>query len=190
MEQARDTESGEARVRVVLVLAVFRLCFHLALRIEEAIGAALGNLREDYGDEGLERVLHVVGKGGKIREVPIVGRVAEAMEAWLEVRETLKIRPGHERYIFISPRRGQRPTRKRQWERLVQYAQRAGWPSRYREYLSPHKLRHARAYLLINDGVPINRVQAVLGHASITTTQIYVEDDERARRAALRSSSE
>ena len=87
--------------------------------------------------------------------------------------------------VFISARGGPL-TRQGFWKNLKRYAYIAGLD----DSISPHKLRHARAYLLINDGVPSNRVQAVLGHASVTTTQIYVEDDERARRAALRSSSE
>ncbi len=114
-------------------------------------------------DEGF---LKVMGKGRKERLVPF----GEGAEHW--IRTWLRLRPGFRPKggeLFVG-RRGEPLTRQHLWRLLKGYAVKAGIPSRE---VSPHVLRHAFATHLLDHGADLRAVQAMLGHADITTTQIY-----------------
>jgi integrase/recombinase XerD len=166
--------------------ALFRFWYNLALRVSEACDLRFSRIHEVAG----ERVADIMKKGAKPKPYPITGIVAEALDRWLEVRVGLVVQPGHEDFVFVSPATGRRIPRKRAWVRLRKVAKRAGVPADLLGKLSPHKLRHARAYHLLKDGKDLATVQAILDHSNIATTSIYVEDDEAARLQALRESSE
>jgi len=144
--------------------ALLELLYSSALRLAEAVALDLHHLDLD---EGLVRVL---GKGSKERIVP-VGRVArEALRAWLRVRGGLA-RLG-ESALFVARHGGRLGPRGIQ-KRLVQWAEAQGLPAD----LHPHLLRHSCASHLLQSSGDLRAVQEMLGHADISTTQIYTHLD-------------
>lgn len=113
---------------------------------------------------------HVLGKGNKRRIVP-VGKVAiQALKQWIGVRETL--RPPQAQALFIS-RLGRRITPMQLRNRLKDLAQRAGLPM----HVHPHMLRHSFASHLLQSSSDLRAVQELLGHAHLSTTQVYTKLD-------------
>jgi integrase/recombinase XerD len=147
--------------------ALLELLYASGLRISEAVGLD----RDDLSlDEGLVRV---VGKGDRERQVP-VGEVAlswlrrymdEVRPAWL----ALAAQPGPHGGPFFLSERGHRLDRRRAWEMLVATARQAG----LKDGISPHTLRHSFATHLLEGGADLRVVQELLGHANISTTQLY-----------------
>ena len=150
--------------------AWMELLYASGLRVSEL--AALPALAV-FLDEGF---LKVFGKGRKERLIPF-GEGAEVwMRRWLEVRASLKPR-GPE--LFVG-RRGEGLSRQQLWRLLKRYAVQAGLPARA---VSPHVLRHAFATHLLDHGADLRSVQAMLGHADISTTQIYTHVHQARLRA-------
>ncbi len=144
--------------------AMLELLYGSGLRISELIGLEVGQIDLRAG------LLQVVGKGDKERLVP----VGEAAIDWLK-RYQLAARPllmgaTNPDALFLS-RRGQQMTRQTFWHRIKFWAQQAGVKSE----LSPHTLRHAFATHLLNHGADLRAVQMLLGHANLSTTQIYTQ---------------
>lgn len=142
--------------------AMFELLYATGLRVSELVGLKLGELSLS---EGLVRV---VGKGSKERIVPL----GEEARAWIE-RYLKRARPellaGRvSDAVFVTQRSGAM-TRQMFWILVRRYALRAG----IQVPLSPHGLRHAFATHLLNHGADLRVVQLLLGHADISTTQIY-----------------
>ncbi|EWT06744.1 recombinase XerD [Intrasporangium chromatireducens Q5-1] len=143
--------------------ALLEVLYGAGARISEAVGL-------DVDDVDLEaRVVRLFGKGAKERVVPIGRYAAESLGAYLT-----RARPGlaaHGRAgaaLFLG-KRGARLSRQSAWLVLQEVAERAG----LREHVSPHTLRHSFATHLLDGGADVRVVQELLGHASVTTTQIY-----------------
>lgn len=171
---------SEAQVEAILVApdrqevlglrdaAMIELMYSCGLRVSELVGLPLAAVHVEGG------FLKVTGKGRKERLIP-VGEVALALIDRY-VREVRGAAP--ERALFLS-RLGAPMTRQNFWERLVRYARLAG----VRGKVSPHVLRHSFATHLLSHGADLRAVQAMLGHADITTTQIYTHvERERLKR--------
>lgn len=173
----------------ILDAAVLRLMEHLALRVSEASGVRLSQVRTVKTPAGPEVQAGVMKKGNKPRVYPLTGLVLTAYQRWLRVRQHVTPVPGHEDFLFIHPWTGYRVSRQRAWQRLKRLAAEAGVPEATIAVLSPHKLRHARARRMLDAGWDLAAVQAVLDHANIATTSVYLEDDEQARLHALRAQS-
>lgn len=143
--------------------ALIELLYATGARVSEIIALDIGDLRR----ESEFSTVKLRGKGGKERIVPI-GRFARlALDQYLT-----RIRPslakGNETALFISAR-GARLTRQSAWQLILKAAKNAGLERK----VSPHALRHSFATHLIDGGADIRVVQELLGHASVTTTQIY-----------------
>jgi integrase/recombinase XerC len=110
---------------------------------------------------------HVFGKGSKRRSVPVGRAAAEALRAWLAVRG-----PSQEAALFIG-QRGARLSAQSVWLRLRQRSQTAGLSTP----VHPHMLRHSFASHLLQSSGDLRAVQELLGHANITTTQVYTRLD-------------
>jgi len=149
---------------------MIELLYATGVRVSELTGLELAQLRLDLG------FVLVFGKGSKERVVP----VGEAAEHWLG-RYLAEVRPrlakGRHEALFVNARGG-RLTRVGFWKILRAHGQRAGLPA-----LSPHVLRHSFATHLLEHGADLRAVQAMLGHADISTTQIYTHiHQQRLRR--------
>lgn len=121
--------------------------------------------------------LKVMGKGRKERLIPFGESAAHWLRAWLKVRAGLRPRGDT---LFVG-RHGEALSRQQLWRLVKAYALRAGVPV---ERVSPHVMRHAFATHLLDHGADLRAVQAMLGHADISTTQIYTHV-HRARLKAL-----
>ncbi len=142
--------------------AMLELLYASGLRVSELVGLRLRDINLERG------FLIVLGKGSKERAVPIGETAAASLEAYLN-RARHKLLGGREsEYLFISSHR-RVITRQMFWERIKFYALKAGISSP----VSPHTLRHSFATHLLDNGADLRAVQAMLGHADISTTQIY-----------------
>ncbi|HJV22934.1 MAG TPA: site-specific tyrosine recombinase XerD [Holophagaceae bacterium] len=121
--------------------------------------------------------LKVMGKGRKERLIPFGDSAAAWLRAWLKVRPGFKPKSGA---LFVG-RHGEALSRQQLWRLVKAYAVKAGVPA---ERVSPHVMRHAFATHLLDHGADLRAVQAMLGHADISTTQIYTHV-HRARLKAL-----
>jgi integrase/recombinase XerD len=127
-------------------------------------------------------VLLARGKGNKERLVPVGAPAADAIKAWLAGPRDRMLRLRRTRDLFVTPR-GRRMTRQGFWKLLGRYARAAGITRR----ISPHKLRHSFATHLLEGGADLRAVQSMLGHADVSTTEIYTHvDRSQARRLHAR----
>lgn len=149
--------------------ALLELLYATGARISEACGLSLGDLDRS------ERLVRVFGKGAKERIVPFGRAAAAAMDEWLSAGRThlepLRwARRGDQEAVFLNTR-GARLSRQAAWAVVKKYGELAGVADR----LSPHVLRHSCATHLLDHGADIRIVQEMLGHASISTTQVYTK---------------
>ncbi len=156
--------------------ALLELLYGTGARISEAVGLDVDDL-ELRGDRDTPGAVRLAGKGGKQRVVPVGSYARAALDAYLvRGRPTLASLPGVSRRhpagsgsgaVFLNARGG-RLTRQGAWMVLRAAAGRAGLAD-----VSPHTLRHSFATHLLDGGADVRVVQELLGHASVTTTQIY-----------------
>jgi integrase/recombinase XerC len=153
--------------------AVVELLYGCGLRIGElvALDASASGHSSGWIDRA-DRSAHVLGKGGKRRSVPVGSAAAAALERWLALRATMA-RPD-EAALFVS-QRGARLSASQVRARLTQLARAAGLPT----HVHPHMLRHSFASHLLQSSGDLRAVQELLGHANITTTQIYTKLDHQ-----------
>ncbi len=144
--------------------AIFELAYSSGLRVAELTGLPLSSLDLAHG------MATVVGKGSKMRMVPVGSKAIAALEAWLALRVTLAA--SDETTVFVG-KTGKRLTTRAVESRLAQWRIRLG----VAEPLYPHKLRHSCASHLLQSSGDLRAVQELLGHASIATTQIYTHLD-------------
>lgn len=142
--------------------AMLELLYASGLRISELTGLTLTSLNLRQG------VLRIVGKGGKERLVPVGQEALSWIERYLEDARPGLVRGRPTSALFPS-RQGRFMTRQTFWHAVKRYARRAGIV----RDISPHTLRHAFATHLLNHGADLRAVQMMLGHADLSTTQIY-----------------
>lgn len=150
--------------------ALLEVLYGTGARISEAVGLDLDDL--DLGDPAGGSVL-LRGKGGKERLVPLGSYAREALDAWLvrgrpEIAAAATDRRGSGGALFLNARGG-RLSRQSAWTVLTRTAVDAG----VTRDVSPHTMRHSFATHLLDGGADVRVVQELLGHASVTTTQIY-----------------
>jgi integrase/recombinase XerD len=142
--------------------AMIQLLYSAGLRVSELVAVPLHQVRLDPG------LVLVTGKGRKERLVPMGEVAADAVALYLrDARPALD--PGGRSTALFVTRRGAPMTRQNFWERLVGHARAAGVHGK----VSPHVLRHSFATHLLANGADLRALQALLGHADVTTTQIY-----------------
>jgi len=150
---------------------MIELLYGCGLRVGELVGL---DVRPSSSAAGWIDVsdasAHVLGKGGKRRSVPVGGPALKALDAWLAQRGSLA--HASEPALLVS-QRGTRLTASQIRSRLKQRALRAGVPT----HVHPHMLRHSFASHLLQSSGDLRAVQELLGHANITTTQVYTKLD-------------
>lgn len=155
--------------------AMIELLYSSGLRISELANARL----EHFNAE--ERILRVVGKGNKTRLVPVGRKACEALAAYVSTErpKLLSRRTGNE--IFLSAR-GTKLTTVRIWQIVKKQAKRSGLEAN----IYPHLLRHSFATHLLGNGADLRIIQEMLGHADISTTQVYTHVDQQRLKAVHR----
>src|SRR5206468_10375333 len=155
--------------------AMIELLYASGLRISELADARLENLNFD------ERILRVTGKGNKTRLVPVGRKACDALTLYVSTeRPTLvKRRSGSE--IFLSSR-GTKLTTARIWQIVKAHARNSGLETN----IYPHLLRHSFATHLLSNGADLRIIQEMLGHADISTTQVYTHVDQQRLKAVHR----
>jgi integrase/recombinase XerD len=146
--------------------AIIEVLFSCGLRVSELVTLRLSNL---YRDDGFVRIN---GKGSKERLVPISGRALKELDYWFDDRQRMVIKAGEEDYVFLN-RRGAHLTRTMILIMIKRQAETAG----IQKTISPHTLRHSFATALLEGGADLRAIQAMLGHESIGTTEIYTHID-------------
>lgn len=142
--------------------AIIEVLFSCGLRVSELVNLKLSQV---YREEEFVRVL---GKGSKERLVPISPLALREIDNYWPWRSELNIKPGEEDYLFLN-RRGAHLTRTMILIMLKEQALMAG----IKKTISPHTLRHSFATALLEGGADLRVIQALLGHESIGTTEIY-----------------
>jgi integrase/recombinase XerC len=151
--------------------AIVELLYGCGLRIGELLGLDASPSPQAAGwIDAPDATAHVLGKGNKRRSVPIGNPALTALTAWLQQRPTLA--HANEAALFVS-QRGTRLTPSQLRVRLKQQAIQAGLPT----HVHPHMLRHSFASHLLQSSGDLRAVQELLGHAHISTTQVYTQLD-------------
>ena len=148
--------------------AILELLYASGLRLSEAVGALLENLHLDEG------FIRVTGKGNKTRVVPVGAGARKAIAHYLRSGRPQLVKPKTSSHIFITVRGGPLSP-SRLWQIVRERARRAGVD----DPVHPHQLRHSFATHLLGGGADLRVIQEMLGHADISTTQIYTHVDER-----------
>jgi len=151
--------------------AILELLYSSGARVSEVVGLNLTDVVEIKSEDSAIRTLKLRGKGGKERVVPMGSYSVKALDDYLvRVRPSLvaKNSKGKSEALFLN-QRGSRISRQSAWQLVVDAAKRVGLD----EGISPHVFRHSFATHLLDGGADIRVVQELLGHASVTTTQIY-----------------
>jgi integrase/recombinase XerD len=146
--------------------AILELFYASGLRLSELLTARLENLSLEEG------WIRITGKGSKTRLAPVGQAAREALAAWLAHGRPALVGPKTQSHIFISVRGGAL-TRERVWQIVKERAALAGLE------VHPHLLRHSFATHLLNNGADLRVIQEMLGHADISTTQIYTHVDQK-----------
>jgi integrase/recombinase XerD len=143
--------------------AMFEVLYCSGVRVSELVGLNIGDI------DMTKKIIRCVGKGKKLRILPISESALTALEEYLDnaYSQLVMEKQSPERTLFVN-HRGGRLTRQGFWLILKQYADELGVAD-----LTPHMLRHSFAAHMITSGVDLRRVQTLLGHASLSTTQIY-----------------
>ena len=149
--------------------AAIEVLYSCGLRVSELCNLLLSDL---YLDEGF---LRVTGKGNKQRLVPISERAIRELKSWFAFRNSINIKPGEEDYVFISAARKKHLSRITVFHNIKVYAEQAG----IQKTISPHTFRHSFATHLLEGGANLRAIQTMLGHESISTTEIYTHIDRR-----------
>ena len=148
--------------------AILETLYGCGLRVSELINLKLSDL---FFDEGF---IKVTGKGDKQRFVPILKATQKYINIYVkEVRVHIKIQPNYEDTLFLN-RRGKQLTRAMIFTIIKQLAEKIG----LKKNISPHTFRHSFATHLLQNNADLRSIQMMLGHESITTTEIYVHLDK------------
>lgn len=170
LEQAIDLGKWEGQRNK----AIIEVLFSCGLRVSELVNLKLSDLFL------ADRFIRVIGKGRKERLVPISDNAIRQLRFWFDDRNHMDIKPGEEDYVFLN-RRGAHLTR----TMILIMIKRLGPEAGINKTISPHTLRHSFATALLEGGADLRAIQAMLGHESIGTTEIYTHIDTHTLRQEI-----
>lgn len=148
--------------------ALMELLYGTGARVSEVCALDVDDIRPVLDDPDLG--LRLIGKGDKERIVPLGSYAAKAVDAWLIRGRPAWAEIGNGEHALLLNTRGRRLSRQSAWAVIRRAGEAAGLDV---EHLSPHSLRHSYATHLLDGGADVRVVQELLGHSSVTTTQIY-----------------
>lgn len=148
--------------------AIIETLYGCGLRVSELVGLRISDL---YFPDGY---IMVEGKGGKQRLVPISESAIKAIRSYMEDRASIAVKRGNENILFLN-RRGSQLSRVMVFYIVKQACEQCG----IKKKVSPHTLRHTFATHLLEGGANLRAIQQMLGHESITTTEIYTHLDRQ-----------
>lgn len=144
--------------------ALLELLYATGMRVTEVVSL-------DVEDANIaSATIRCVGKGSKERIIPLYPKAVEALETYLERGRTPLLKDSNEKALFVN-HRGERLTRQGLWLIIKRYVKQIG----INELVTPHTLRHSFATHMLNGGADLRNVQKLLGHANISTTQVYTQ---------------
>jgi integrase/recombinase XerD len=155
--------------------AMIELLYASGLRISELANSRLENFNFE------DRIVRVTGKGNKTRLVPVGRKACEALAAYLSTERPKLVKRRTSSEIFLSAR-GTKLTTARIWQIVKKHARHAG----LEKNIYPHLLRHSFATHLLGNGADLRIIQEMLGHADISTTQVYTHVDQQRLKAVHR----
>lgn len=144
--------------------AMLELLYATGMRVTELVSLDIDNVNADER----QPFVRCMGKGAKERTIPIHDQAFDALREYLDEGRPIMLRAKDESALFLN-RRGERLTRQGFWLILKGYAKSANLSSE----VTPHTLRHSFATHMLRGGMPLRNVQEMLGHANISTTQVY-----------------
>jgi len=147
--------------------AMFELLYATGMRVTELVSLNLGDVDLAQGS------VRCAGKGTRLRVIPVHATAIKAVRGYLEKARPVLVRDGNETALFVN-HRGDRLTRQGFWLILKLWAKEAGITTQ----ITPHTLRHSFALHMLKNGVDLRAVQQLLGHAHLSTTQIYTYPSE------------
>ena len=156
---------GKAAVRD---RAILEMMYATGMRVSECASLKIDDIHFDSG------YVRCYGKGSKVRIIPFSATARERIERYLAAARPAFARPATGRHVFLTCR-GSAFSRKGLWKLVKDFSRRAG----ITKTVSPHTLRHSFASHLLANGAPLRVIQEMLGHADISTTQIYTHVDGR-----------
>ena len=159
LEQPAKLSTAEAKRDKVML----ELLYASGMRVSELVALNLG----DVNTEG-DYFVRCFGKGRKERIIPLYSQIALAVKKYID-EDRLKLAHGKKDPALFLNARGERLTRQGFWQKLKEYVKDAGLNS----HISPHTLRHSFATHMLSGGADLRSVQELLGHANISTTQVY-----------------
>jgi integrase/recombinase XerD len=142
--------------------AMLELLYATGMRVSELVSLNLSDVNLSLG------YVRCLGKGSKERLIPIYPQAVESLKRYLDEARPRLLRHNEESAVFLN-RRGERLTRQGLWQILKNYAKEAGLGN----MITPHTLRHSFATHMLSGGADLRSVQEMLGHANISTTQVY-----------------
>ncbi|HEX2922820.1 MAG TPA: site-specific tyrosine recombinase/integron integrase [Chloroflexota bacterium] len=151
--------------------AMFELLYATGMRVTELVSLNLGDV--DIAQGSVQCAGRSAGKGARLRVIPVHATAIKAVHDYLDNARPMLVREGDEMALFVN-HRGDRLTRQGFWLILKQWAKEAGITTQ----ITPHTLRHSFALHMLRNGVDLRAVQQLLGHAHISTTQIYTYPSE------------
>jgi integrase/recombinase XerD len=175
-EQAARAKAPGERLRAMRLVCLLEVLYATGLRVSELVALPASAARRD------ERMLVIRGKGGRERLVPLNGNARTAMRDYLDLLTEPK-QKSDPKWLFPSFGESGHLTRQHAGRELKELAVTAGLPA---ARVSPHVLRHAFASHLLQNGADLRVVQTLLGHADISTTQIYTHVLEERLKSLVR----
>jgi integrase/recombinase XerD len=146
--------------------AMLELMYATGLRVTELVSLDIS----DVQIEGEKPYVRLVGKGNRERQIPLLDQPVQELSEYIRFARPRLVGERDETALFVN-RRGERLTRQGFWLILKGYASEAG----IRGHVTPHTLRHSFATHMLRGGMDIHKVQELLGHANISTTQVYTQ---------------
>lgn len=163
--------------------AILETLYSCGVRVSELISLQMNHIYTEKDDNGgTFSFMKVIGKGNKQRLVPLGKSALHHIEIYKnEVRNHMEIENGHSHFLFLN-RRGKQLTRVMIFTIIKQLVEQLGW----KKNISPHTFRHSFATHLVENGANLRAVQEMLGHESITTTEVYTHLDRSYLRQTIK----